>query len=298
MYYLRCSLFQSEYNNILFDTTFSWELLTMKFLQICITVLLVTSAVLFSGCTDSAPSQPAITTPHLTSTVIKTTVPPAVTISRQPATPVEVKKTVNMVKIFNGDYHWVEYRENNTVTMPPNPRFQWEYILKAERTDDNYQGSPAIHFKITSTSDYAEWIGDKLVNTPNGQISVSDISYNRSTNTFLGGTWTETIKGVSKTADYSAYYSHQSREGKPGGDMGITPFGEMNITLTDKGTESVTVPAGIFPNARKYTGNFLDGTPITFWVVPGIPVPVHYQFPNKYMDGVDPFQSYELKAWG
>jgi hypothetical protein len=30
----------------------------------------------------------------------------------------------------------------------------------------------------------------------------------------------------------------------------------------------------------------------------GIPVPVQYQFPNKYLDGVDPYQSYELKGWG
>ena len=182
--------------------------------------------------------------------------------------------------------------------MPPNPRYQWEYVVKTERTDDNYKGIPAFHFKITSTSDYAEWVGDKPVNTVNGQISVSDIYYTRSTDRFLGGTWTETIKGVSKPADYSAYYARQSREDKPGGDMGITPFGEMNITLTDKGTDSVTVPAGTFPDARKYTGNFSDGTPITFWVVPGVPVPVQYQFPNKYMDGVDPFQSYELKSWG
>ena len=80
--------------------------------------------------------------------------------------------------------------------------------------------------------------------------------------------------------------------------MGITPFGEMNIILTYEGTEPVTVPAGTYPDARKYTGKFRNGTLITFWVVPGIPVPVLYQFPNKNLDGVDPFQSYELKGWG
>jgi hypothetical protein len=271
----------------------------MKFSQISIVAILwIVIAVLLAGCTGSSPSQPTITIPQITSTVIKTTVSPAVIIDRQPATTVEVKKTVNPVKIFTGDYHWVEYRENNTVTMPPNPRFQWEYALKTERTDENYKGSPAIHFKITTTSDYAEWIGDKLVRTANGRIAVSDIYYNSSTNKFLWGAWTEAIKGVSKTGDYSASYAQLSREGKPSGDMGITPFGEMNITLTDKGTDSVTVPAGTFPDARKYTGNFRDGTTITFWVVPGVPVPVQYQFPNKYMDGVDPFQSYELKGWG
>ena len=262
-----------------------------------LTVLLCT-VVLSAGCTDSAAQTPPVTTPHITSTITKTTGTVPLTPSHQPATIVEVKTTDNPVRVFTGEYHWVEYRKNNTVTMPPNPRYQWEYAVKAERTEASYRGIPAIHFRITSTSDYGEWVGDKLVNTPDALISVSDTYYNSSTNTFLAGTWTETIKGVSKTVDYSSYYAKQSSEGKPGGDMGIIPFGEMNITLTDKGTDSLTVPAGTFPDARKYTGNFRDGTPITFWVVPGVPVPVQYQFPNKYMDGVDPFQSYELKGWG
>jgi hypothetical protein len=261
-------------------------------------ILLVTGALVFSGCTDSAPSGPSVTTPQIASTVTGTTNSPVATVSRQPGTPAEVKATENPARVFAGDYHWVEYRKNNTVTLPPNPRYQWEYAVRAERTDDTYMGTPAIRFRITSTSDYAEWVGDKLVNTPNGQISFSDIYYDRTSDTFLGGTWTETIKGVTKIADYSAYYAWQSRDGKPGGDMGITPFGEMDVALTDKGTETITVPAGTFPDARKYTGDFLDGTRITFWVVPGIPVPVQYQFPNKYMEGTDPFQSYELKGWG
>jgi hypothetical protein len=261
-------------------------------------ILLVTGAIVFSGCTNSAPSGPPVTTPQIAPSVTETTNSPVATISRQPVTPAEVKATENPARTFTGDYHWVEYRKNNTVTLPPNPRYQWEYAVRAERTDDTYMGTPAIRFRITSTSDYGEWVGNNLVNTPNGQISFSDIYYDRTSDMFLGGTWTETIKGVTKNADYTAYYVQQSREDKPGGDMGITPFGEMNITLADRGTESVTVPAGTFPNARKYTGNFRDSTQITFWVVPGIPVPVQYQFPNNYMDGVDPFQSYELKAWG
>jgi hypothetical protein len=193
----------------------------------------------------------------------------------------------------------VEYRENNTVTMPPNPRFQWVFSVRAERSTANYNSSPAIHFKITATSDYPEWIGDTLVNTKNGRIEVEDSYYDASTGRILGKTMTETIKGEMKPeVDLTTYLSGYHREDSPGGYLGIDPFGEMNITLTDKGTESVSVPAGTFPNARKYTGNFRDGTKITFWVVPGIPIPVQYQFPNKYMDGVDPFQSYELKGWG
>ena len=35
-----------------------------------------------------------------------------------------------------------------------------------------------------------------------------------------------------------------------------------------------------------------------FWVVEGVPVPVRYQFPNKYLDDVEPFQSNELECRG
>ena len=263
-----------------------------------ITILLVVVAIVFTGCTDSAPSEPSVTTPQITVTLTKTIASPAVTTARQPVTTVVVKATENMVKVFNGGYHWIEYRNNNTVTMPPNPRYQWEYDLKTERFSGNYKGVPAIHFKITSTSDYSEWVGDKLTHTANGRIAVSDTYYNISTNKFVGGTWAETIKGIVKPVTDLPVNEQFSREDKPGGEMGIEPFGEMNITLIYQCSESVTVPAGTFPDTRKYTGNFRDGTPITFWVAPGIPVPVQYQFPNKYLDGENPFQSYELKGWG
>jgi hypothetical protein len=226
---------------------------------------------------------------------------PVSATSQHPTSPITPETTASpaAVRVFTGDYHWVEYRENNTVTMPPNPRFQWVFAVRVERSKGNYNGSPSIHYKITTTSDYPEWIGDSLVNTKNGRIDVEDSYYEASTDRFLGETMTETIKGKAKPAvDFNAYLSGHHREDSPGGYLGIEPFGEMNIPLSDKGTESVTVPAGTFPNARKYTGNFLDDTRITFWIMPGIPVPLQYQFPNKYLDGEDPFQSYELKSWG
>ena len=263
-----------------------------------ITILLVIVAVVFTGCTDSAPSAPSVMTQKITVIAKKTTLSPSITPARTPATTVEDKATENPVKVFNGDYRWVEYRNNNTVTMPPNPRYQWEYALKTERSSGSYKGIPAIHFKITSTSDYSEWVGDKLMHTTNGRIAVSDRYYDISSNKFLGGTWAETIKGIMKPVTDLPVNELFSRDDRPTYEMGIEPFGEMNITLIYQGTESVTVPAGTYPNARKYTGNFRDGTPITFWVAPGVPVPVQYQFPNKYLDGVDPFQSYELKGWG
>ncbi len=80
--------------------------------------------------------------------------------------------------------------------------------------------------------------------------------------------------------------------------MGFAPFGQLNIPLRDEGTESVTVPAGTWPDARKYAGTFRDGTSITFWVVQDIPVPVRYQILTKYLDGEDPVRNNELRERG
>jgi hypothetical protein len=259
-----------------------------------IAILLVVLVVSVAGCTHSVPSVSSEPAPQTTATIIKTI---GITIS-QPATNIKITVTESPVKIFNGEYHWGEYRKNITQTLPPNPRYQWEYPVKTERSLEIYQGVPAIHEKITSILDYPEWVGGTLIKTEKGWIIVTDLYFEVSTNKILGGTSTETIKGILKPTANLPAGEQFSRENKPSRELGITPFGEMDITLTDEGTESVTVPAGTYPDARKYTGTFRDGTPITFWVMPGVPVPVQYQFPNKYLDGEDPFQSYELMGWG
>jgi hypothetical protein len=263
------------------------------------TILLVVTAIFVAGCSDSVPSTSSVTTPQITATATNNVTTPAATTIPQPATTAQVTATDSQIRVFNGEYHWAEYRENNTVTMPPNPRYQWEYDIRLERSTAKYEGIPAIHYKVTTISDYPEWVGDTLTHTKDGRIAVEDTYYDISTNTFLGETSTETIKGeLNPAVDSSVYYTEHCRENQPCGEMGFEPFSEMNITFTGKGTDSVTVPAGTYPNARKYAGTFRDGTPITFWVVSDIPVPVQYQFPNKYLDGDDPFQSYELKGWG
>jgi hypothetical protein len=261
-----------------------------------ITIFLIITAVVFAGCTNPDPSELSVTTQQIPLTVTKimgtvtTTVNPQVTITH-------INTKESSIKVFSGDYRWVEYRNNITQTLPPNPRYQWEQNERVERSESDYNGIPAVHYKITTTLDYPEWVGDKLIHSENGWSIVTDSYYDTLENKFLGETSSETIKGVKKPLTGIPAGTSFNREEKPGGEMGITPFGEMNITLTYEGTEPVMVPAGTYPDARKYTGKFRDGTPITFWVVPGIPVPVLYQFPNKDLDGLDPFQSYELKGW-
>jgi len=267
---------------------------------VIITILFVITAVLLAGCTGQdepvVPEQvPQTITPVSTSFGTAATTPPPVTTAQVTAT--QITKTPPKVMIFD-EYQWAEYRQNNTVTMPPNPRYQWESVVKIEHSPDIYLGVPAICEKTTKISDYPEWIGETLIHTDKGWIIVTERYFEVSTNKFLGGTTTETIKGDLKPAKTLPPDEKFGRENQPSWEMGITPFSEINITLTDQGVESVTVPAGTYQNARKYSGKFLDGTPITFWIVPDIPVPVQYQFPNKHIDGVDPIQSYELKGWG
>ncbi|MFA6364478.1 hypothetical protein [Methanoregula sp.] len=264
-----------------------------------VTVTLIIAAILFTGCTGSAPSSPT-TTPQVTVTVTQPAVTPAITTVRQPSATIIPDATTSppaAITIF-GEYKWAEYRNNITQTLAPNPRFQWDISTRIERSYESYKGIPALHEKIIQTFDYAEWVDHQLVTTKNGTVCITDRFFNVSSDEILGGTVTETIKGVAQPGEKISADDNYRRDDSPTSVTGIMPFGEMNITLTDQGTESVTVPAGPYPNARKYIGDFRDGTPITFWIVPGIPVPVQFRFPNKNLDGENPIQSFELKGWG
>jgi hypothetical protein len=270
----------------------------MKMEYVLILVIILT--VCIAGCTGPGATEKQAQIGH--TITVASTIPPVrvgTTVKTAVATPIK-ETTAGMVpaKVFLGDYHWVEYRNSISVTMPPNPRYTWEERVRAERSMNTYRGIPSVRFKITTIQDYGECCIDNVVDTTkDGLITVDDRYYDLSSDRFLGGTETKTIKGELKPA-IEVPGSQYTREDRPGGYLGIEPFGEMNVSLTSPGTETVTVPAGIWPDARKYTGNFRDGTPITFWVAPGTPVPVKYEFPDKYMDGEDGFQSFELKGWG
>jgi len=266
-----------------------------------ISVFLVIMAVLFAGCTGSdgtiPPAQVQQTiTGDITDTVGTTaTVSPAathisaVTMTSSPA----LSKTVHLF----GEYKWADYRNNITQTLPPNPRYQWEIATKIEHSSGSYNGSQALHEKITQTLDYSKWINNQLVTTKNGDVVITDRFFNVTTGELLGGSASETINGVAQP-DVAFSFGEYRRDDTPTTTTGIMPFGEMTIALTDQGAESVTVPAGTYPSAGKYSGTFHDGTPITFWIASGIPVPVQFRFSNKHLDGEDPVQTFELVRWG
>jgi hypothetical protein len=218
-----------------------------------IVLVLIIILTTVAGCTQSTPAAPPVTTLQVTE--ISTPHTPQITAPVIPA-PISVTTgqgitTANPVKIFNGEYHWAEYRENNSVTMPPNPRSSWIYNHKIERSTGNYQGRPAVHYTITTISDYP-YLADNVVTiTKDGSVFVDDAYYDVSTGRYLGGTLSSTIKGVVQPSET---YPHDNSENNsqftsgagPGGWMGLSPFGEMTMTFTDQGTESVTLPSGTY----------------------------------------------------
>lgn len=263
-----------------------------------VVVLLVLIAAVFAGCTSPSPSASPITPVQMTSATASTagTTAPATTLQTQ--TTVQAGSAKNPATVFTGNYHWAEYRNNMSTTMPPNPRFQWETSNRVKRSSCTWQGNPAVCYTITQTGDYSEWAGGKLVDTKDGESILSEEIYRSDSDTLLTGTLTDTIKGIPQPPVDLTAEKQYHREDRPNGLMGISPFGEMNITLTSGGTEKIRVPAGTFPEARTYSGAFRDGCGIEFWVSDGVPVPVQYRIANKYIDGEDPVQEYELKSWG
>jgi hypothetical protein len=270
-----------------------------KMKQVTINILLVITLILFSGCTGqdetAMPEQVQQTNTHGSTpsrTLIQTSVP-------QSATTVQVVQTNPPIRIFNGEYHWVEFLENDTVTMPPNPRSSSFSTVKMERSALSLNGSPAIRYKTTWVSDYAEMVDNKATKVKDGIVINDESFYDPATGHLLSETTTKSVKGTApEQVDTSEYYSKHLREDCPGGWIGITPFEEMDIPLVDLGTDPVDVPLGHYEEARKLSGKFKDGTSISIWVVHGVPVPIKIEYPNKYMDGEDPVQMFELKGWG
>jgi len=146
-----------------------------------------------------------------------------------------------------------------------------------------------------------EYVNNVSTMVKGGWVGTQNLYYDASTGSYLGGTWSESVQGVvKKQEEYNGTaYAQRRPEDHPAGSLGIAPFGEMNISFTDEGVESVTVPYGSYPDARNYSGTYKNGMPIAFWVASGVPVPVKYQFSDwDDSDGKDPLDVFELAGWG
>jgi hypothetical protein len=124
--------------------------------------------------------------------------------------------------------------------------------MKTERSTGTYQGTPAIHFKMT-------------MSTSMGSTTVYDVYYDTGMKNVLGGTTTLTIAGKTTTQNIPAS-ELQSQS--------VANF-NMDFTLTYDGTEPVTVPAGTYPAANKYTST-VNNVGVTYWSAPNVPVPIKW----------------------
>jgi hypothetical protein len=89
--------------------------------------------------------------------------------------------------------------------------------------------------------------------------------------------------------------------GDPGSGMPDCSGNLFSLRFTYLGTETVTVPAGTFPDARKYKRNMSDVPALsksgfaTYWFAPGVPVPVRIVTEDPVKGDL---LTRELKGWG
>ena len=272
-----------------------------KMKRVLITLLLVISAVLFAGCTsqNEPPASEQVTqTNNPVSTPDESTAatPTISTISTAQSSP-----TIKPVAIFTAEFHQVDYQWTHSSSLTSGTRSSSVSTIHMERSQDTYKNTPALREKYTIVSDYPEYVNNVSTMVKGGWVGTQNLYYDASTGSYFGGTWSESVQGiVKKQEEYNGTaYAQRRPEDHPAGSLGIAPFGEMNISFTDEGVESVTVPYGSYPDARNYSGTYKNGMPIAFWVASGVPVPVKYQYSDgEDSDGKDPLDVFELTGWG
>jgi hypothetical protein len=221
----------------------------MKFKSLnIIAIILIVFVIAIAGCASKSPLPSASTQANGSSSQ-------------------QVGSNVSSSSVFGTNYNWIKYQMTNNYRGN-----EMKNNLRIERSTVDYKGTPAVHLKTNST----------ISTTSRGGNMVSDIYYDTSMDTILGGTITMTINGQNFTREIpESQFSRQM----------ITNFNKESI-LTFKGTESVSVPAGTYPAASKYT-KFENETSITYWVASGIPMPV-----KQITNSSQGWSTLELLGWG
>ena len=213
----------------------------MKFTYVSIVaVMFVVIAVAAAGCASTSPS--SSNSAQASGAPSSGTTSPSAASSSSP----QVGSTSSASSIFSTNYNWMEYQTSANYNGK-----QSTMDMKYERSTGDYQGSPAVHVELTMTS-----------SSNGGTNSVIDYYWDTAMDKLLGGTMTMTVNGKTMTISIPAEELTQAQ---------ATNF--HTGTLTFAGVESVTVPAGTYPAASKYTET-TNGVDVTFWSAPGVPVPV------------------------
>jgi cytoskeletal protein RodZ len=229
----------------------------MKFSYVSImAVMLVVIVVAVAGCASTSPS----TSNQANGAPSSGTTSSGAGSSSTP----QVGSTMSASSVFGSSYNWIEYQTSTTSGGK-----QMTMDMKYERSTGDYQGTPAVHVKMTMTS------------STGGTNGVFDYYYDTAMDKLLGGTMTMTVNGKTMTIDIPAEQLTQAQ---------ATNF--HSGTLTFAGVEPVSVPAGTYPIASKYTES-TNGTDVTFWSAPGVPVPVKITASSSSGSSTS-----ELVGWG
>lgn len=221
-----------------------------------IAILLVVIAVAIAGCSSTSPTAPATGgAPAATTTGGATSGG-----SSAPA----AGSVVSGAGIFgNANYKWFEYKMT-AKDMSSN--------MKTEVSQDTYQGKAATHTKMTST-----------MTTPMAATTITDM-YMDASGVSLGGHM-KMISNGQTVLDQDIPPGDTSKAPK-------NPNADKTVQYTFVGVEPVTVPAGTYPAAMKYTAT-IQGMTSTYWTAPGIPM-----FVKMVVKSTDGDITQELVGWG
>jgi len=158
----------------------------------------------------------------------------------------------------------------------------WRFEISKEE----YEGKPAVHETIFRTL-HSE-------GTPLEQDleTIQDYYFDE---------FHALLAGRDRTVNKAGEASDTTYPGDPGSGMPDCSGDLYSLKFTYLGTETVTVPAGTFPDARKYTRNMSDVPALsksgfaTYWFAPGIPVPVRIVTEDPVKGDL---LTRELTGWG
>ena len=177
---------------------------------------------------------------------------------------------------------WEEY--DRTTQIQDIPRGTG--TTRSEISEENYQGKPAVHKRITNTIHLDGTPPEWDIET------TTDIFYDEFYTVLSQHTHSVSKTGAATDAEGPA----ESARSVPdcSGDL-------FSLKYTYIGTETLTVPAGTFPDARKYTEKITDdpgygkSAKSTHWFAPGVPAELKrlIESPEKRV-----LMTWELTGWG
>jgi hypothetical protein len=203
----------------------------------------------------------------------------------------QVGSVANSSSVLKLNYKWISY-QSSTHKGEYGDGSDTNSTVRIDKSSDNYQGTPAILFKINVTRSGMKPNFGAGGSSPYTQQTVYNIYYDTALTNILGGTEsTRMISSPDSTAQETPIDSGSSLPSSIGKIGAMVIIGNDNsfsssvsgaTPLTYEGASTVTVPSGTYSNADLYM-NSGD----SYWISSGIPVKIQSST-----------QTEELTGWG